>query len=776
MHIHKTWSAALCAVSVFAANANPAGTAADYARAEQFLPWNVTKLAFSLNVEPHWLDGTDRFWYRIEKRAGKQFMLVDPYRNTHAPAFDHARLAAALSRAKATSYTATALPFDVIELLNGDEALRFDFDGESWTCDLISYRCAVTAPHHVPGDLVSPDGRWAAFLKDHNLWLRSTVTGEVIQLTSDGAPNFDYGSTSGSGLSFVTDQLSPTKFPPIAVWSPDSQRLLTHRLDQRAVGEMALLQSVPPAGLHRPVLWTYPYPLPGDENLPTAQYFVFDIGTGSKVAIEGGPLLVLYTTPIERQEIRWSGDGAKVYFMRVERGMKAWKFCVAEPSTGTERVMVEERSATFLDPNFARPPLLRVIEEGAGLIAYSERDGWGHLYLHDTKTGAIRNRITKGAWQVRDIVFVDERTRTVYFTAGGREPGRDPYFRHLYRSSLDNLTIELLTHEDADHQVSASPSGRYFVDTYSRVDLPPTTGLRAADGRVIRVLEEADIEPLRANGWRAPERFSAKAADGVTDLYGVIYRPSRFDRTQKYPVIDSIYPGPQTIRSSKSFLLPGRGEAESLAELGFIVVTVDGRGTAFRSKAFQDISYGDIGQAGNLADHIAVFRQLAERYTEFDLDRVGIIGHSAGGYAAARALLAYPDFYHVGVSSAGLHDLRGYNADWGEIYQGLPNGENYENQANTDLAAALTGKLLLIYGDLDDNVPPALTLQLINSLIEANRDFDVLVLPNRNHSTSYTDPYATRRRWDYFVEHLLGIEPPREYLIKSPGEEGAVGL
>ena len=762
-----------CLLLTLAAGAHAGDMAENYARAEQFLSWNYSKLAFSLRVEPHWLGKSERFWYRNETPGGSEFWLVDPQHHTRKPAFDRARLAAALSRVAGKDYAVNKLPFEAFEYLNHERALAFPMGGKQWTCDLKSYQCTQVALPFAEDELPSPDGRWVAFLRDHNLFVRSTASHEEIQLTTDGRADFDYGSHAGANLSYVSDQISHEKFPPVVLWSHDSKRILTELLDQRQVGLQYLLQSVPPDGSVRPILWPFRLPLPG-EAVPTVQIVIFDIATRSRVTVEGDPLLALYTTPLELNQIQWSDDDTRVYIVDLQRGLHSWILRGADPRTGITRTIIEERNPTFVptaDGEHLFADGIRFIDNGAGLVSYSERDGWGHLYLYDAKTGMLNHQITHGAWLVRALLWVDERDRKVYFTAGGREPGRDPYFRHLYRINLDGSNIELLSPEDADHEIFVSPGGHYFVDNYSRVDLPPTSVLRSADGRVILTLEKADISRLITAGWKPPERFSAKAADGTTDLYGVIFRPSGFDASNSYPVIDCIYPGPQSIRTPKSFMdssQPAIGEPESLAELGFVTVTVDGRGTPFRSKPFHDVSYGHMGQAGNLEDHIAVIRQLAKRYPYMDLNRVGIIGHSAGGYAAARAILSYPDFYKVAVSGAGLHDLRGYNADWGEIYQGLPNGSNYSNTANKDLAANLKGKLLLIIGDMDDNVPPALTFQLIDALIKANKDFDLLVLPNRNHTSAYLDPYATRHRWDYFVKNLLGVEPPAGYVIKPP--------
>jgi dipeptidyl aminopeptidase/acylaminoacyl peptidase len=396
------------------------------------------------------------------------------------------------------------------------------------------------------------------------------------------------------------------------------------------------------------------------------------------------------------------------------------------------------------------------------------------VYRLNGHTGGVRKPLTSGNWAVREILHVQEPKKTVFFVASGREQDQDPYNRHLYRVGFDGTRLKRLTPESGDHNISVSPTGRYFVDTYSRIDSPPITVLRAADGRLVRVLQRGDISRVVAAGWRVPEPFKAKAADGKTDIYGAIYRPSNFDPSRKYPVLDGIYPGPQVIQTPKAFEVPpAHKNHQAFAELGFIVVVVDGRGGPLRSRAFREASYGQMGSAGGLDDHIAALRQLANKYPQFDIDRVGIYGHSGGGYAAARALLLYPDFYKVAVASSGNHDLRSYSAHFIERFQGYPvDVAQYAAQSNPPLAHRLKGKLLLIHGDLDDNVHVSNTLQMADALIAARKDFDLLIMPNRNHAfadlakgadgSSATDPYFIRRRWDFFVRHLLGVTPPAE--------------
>jgi dipeptidyl aminopeptidase/acylaminoacyl peptidase len=408
----------------------------------------------------------------------------------------------------------------------------------------------------------------------------------------------------------------------------------------------------------------------------------------------------------------------------------------------------------------------RTLNGGREIVWSSERDGWNHFYLYDAETGALKNRITSGEWAVRAINAIDEKARVLYFSAGGREPGRDPYLRHLYKVGLDGTGLTLLTPEDADHNVTFSPDGAFFVDEYSRADVPTVSVLRRAqDGGVVKELERADVSRLQAIGWKAPEPFKAKAADGKTDLYGLIWRPTNFDPNRKYPVIENIYTGPHGAFVPKTFAAY-RHQQQAIAELGFITVFVDGRGTAFRSKAFRDVSYRNLGQGAGGDDHIAVMKQMAAKYPFMDLARVGVWGHSAGGYDSTHAILAHPEFYKVAVSSAGCHDNRMDKAIWNEQWMGWPVDKHYEEQSNYTLAKNLQGRLFLAHGDVDENVPMPATIKLVDALVAANKSFDLLIMPNRPHSFG-NDPYFVRRRWDYFVKNLLGVEPPVNFQIGS---------
>lgn len=744
-----------------------------YARAERLLPWNVRQLIFRAEVRPRWKDGGDAFHYLNWTREGKEFVLVDPAAGHRQPAFDHARMAKALSLATGARYVHSQLPFDEFQFTRDDGAVEFRVDETAWRCDLSTYQCVQVDPDRLarPGELPSPDGRWAARVEEHDLYIRCLHSGEEHRLTFDGEPYYDYATAPEARTTGVTDRLAKKPLPPVAVWSPDSRRLVTHRLDQRQVADLHLVQSVLPDGGWRPRLHSYRYAMPGDEHVPLASLVVFDITRRTRVDIAAHPLLAPARTPVEMGMVWWSTDGERVYYIEEARDHRTARLCEARSSSGEVRTILEERCCTYVDLSPDRfPPCVRVVSGGQEVIWFSERDGWGHLYLYGTD-GQLRGQVTRGPWLVRELLHADDNERWVYFTAGGREGG-DPYLRRLYRARYDGSAIELLTPEDGDHQVTMAPSGRYFVDTWSLVDTPPVTVLRRADGTWICQLERADIGLLEATGWKAPERFQVKARDGITDIYGVLYLPSDFDPGCRYPVLDDIYPGPQRVRSSACFAVGAtRGDesywhAQATAELGFAVVTIDGMGTPYRSKAFHDRAYGqNFGEAGGLADHVCGLQQLARERPYLDLARVGIYGHSGGGYAAARAMLVYPDFYRVAVSSAGNHDQRSYLAAWGERYLGLLEGDGYSAQANSDLADRLAGKLLLVYGDMDDNVHPAMVLQLVDALIRANRDFDLLVLPNCNHN--FNSSYFLRRRWDYFVHHLLGLAPPAGYRLQD---------
>ncbi len=746
-----------------------------YARAERLLPVNAPKLTSDLLIKPRWIEGSDRFWYRWQSLSGVEFILVDPATGERKAAFDHERLAAVLSQATGRPCHSGQLPFGEIEFANNGQSVVFDIDvaGASgrWSCELSTYDCMRLGdvPNPAKDKVLSPDGQWEAYTRDHNVWVRSVYSGEERAITQDGEAQNDYGEPLLSPLTTGGIEDAP---PPAIRWSPDSNRLLFCRVDQREAPQFHLVQSVTQDGSVRPHLHSYAYPLPGDEILPLAQVVCADLGAGSVTDIDLEPVQVQYHGgPLSADTYWWSQDSRTVYFVRQGRGYYQMDLIVIDAQTGSARVAITEESRTGIDPSIWRGnSSVRVFADGTRVIWYSQRDGWGHLYLYDAESGSLIRQLTSGAYEVSNVEYVDEDGGMVYFTAVGREAERDPYFNTLYRVSLEGGEAELLTPEDADHTITFAPGGSCFIDNNSTVDQAPVILLRAADGKLIRELEKADIAALEATGWQEPERFTAKARDGSTDIYGVIFRPSDLDAETRYPVIDFIYGGPQAIQAPAAFADAVRERernvwhAQALAELGFVVVMIDGLGMPGRSKAYHDHSYRNLPDNG-LPDHISAIKQLADRFDYLDISRVGIFGHSAGGYASCRAMFTYPDFYKVAVSSAGNHDHRLDKATWVERYMGLPVEEHYVFSANQNHAQNLQGKLLLIHGDMDENVHISSTLVVVDALIKANKDFDLLIMPNQPHFCT-NHPYFVRRRWDYFVKHLLGVEPPVGYQIQ----------
>jgi dipeptidyl-peptidase 4 len=742
-------------------------TTADYARAEQFLAYKVNPLVYHSGVRPSWADA-DKFWYRTTTAEGSEFIMVDPAAGTKTPPFDHAKLAAALSSATGKPYDAHRLPFTDFDL--GEGAISVNVAGKRWKCDLAGTQCAADgAPRASRNESVSPDKKHAVFIRDNNLWARDLGSGKETQLTTDGVKDFGY-ATDNAGWTH-SDR-------PVVLWSPDSKKIATFQQDQRGVGEMYLVNTQ----LGHPRLEAWKYPLAGDEVVTTIQRVVIDLDASRVIRFHMPP--DQHRSSLcddvkcrggEWADVDWSPDSSSVAFVSTSRDHKQEKLRIADASTGEIRDVLEETVPTFYESGNGRVNW-RYLPASNEVIWFSERDNWGQLYLYDLKTGKLKNQITSGEGNVTQVLRVDEKNRAVYFLAVGREKGRDPYFSNFYRAGFDGNHIALLTPEDANHDVSFSPSGNFFVDSYSKPDMPPVAVLRDENGKLISTLERADIPKLEATGWKPPIPFTVKARDGATDLYGLMFRPTNFDERKKYPVINHIYPGPQTGSVGSRNFAAARGDCQALAELGFIVVELDGMGTPWRSKKFHEAYFGDLGD-NTLPDQVAGMKQLAARYSWIDLDRAGIYGHSGGGFATADAMFRYPDFFKVGISEAGNHDNREYEDDWGEKWQGLlhTNGDgatNYDNQANQLIAKNLKGHLLLAHGTMDSNVPPYNTLLVVNELIKANKDFDLLLLPNRNHGFG-NEPYMVRRRWDYFVRYLLGAEPPLEYELHTspPGQE-----
>ena len=741
-----------------------------YERAERMLPWNAELLLPSLTLDVQWSESGERCWYETKTGDGRRFYRVEVTSGEKREAFDIDRLARGLTIASGTPYSATRLPLIDVRLEGDGSSVEFDADGQRWSCDLATYTCEQAPTNEEPtNDVVrSPDGRWEASIRDHNLWLRSIETGEERAITTDGTAERSYGSGLPSPL--ASARLDDPA-PPAVIWSPDSSRLVTIRIDSGDALKFHLVQSVPLDGATRPELHSYAYPLPGDEQVPLASFIAYDLASGESRDLSIDPVqLLYYGSPLSDGWCWWAEDNRHFFLVQRDRGYKRNRLIRADTDSGEAVDVIDDASSVAIDVGLSwGAPVAQTMLDDTYAIWYSQADGWGHLYLHEASRGELVRQLTAGPYEVAEICHIDEQARHIYFLAIGREAGRDPYYHHLYSVELDGGEPVLLTPEDADHRVSFSPDGKHFIDSYSTVDSPPVHELRTADGALIAEFEWADIEALLATGYRSPQRFRAKARDGVTDVYGVLLRPSHLDPAESYPVIDYIYGGPQVNQAPVSFADAARGRgdgfwhAQAIAELGFVVVMVDGLGMPGRSKAYHDVSYRDLGDGG-IADHISAIRQLGDRYAYLDLERVGIFGHSAGGYASAQAIFSFPDFYKVCVSSAGNHDHRLDKASWVERYMGFEVEDHYREQANQTIAHQLEGKLLLIHGEMDENVHVASTLVVVDALIEANKDFDLLIMPNRTHACG-NDPYFIRRRWDYFVRHLLGVEPPDGYRI-----------
>ncbi|WP_419999959.1 DPP IV N-terminal domain-containing protein [Streptomyces boninensis] len=745
---------------------------ARYATAESLLPHNLKKLIHSPHVRPNWIKDTETFWYRNRTAAGVEFVLVDAESGTRRPAFDRVRLAEALNGVVEKELDAADLPLYAIDFT--DDAIRVDVEKQRIEVSLDTYTATVlgTAPD---GEKRSPDGRWAVGLRAYNLYLRDLDSGEERQLTADGAEAHGYAAQADSCANKVMQENLGFTAPPLIVWSPDSSRFLTHRLDQRDCELMHLVRAAPPDG-GRPRPMTYRYSMVGDEHLATAEFMVFDAATGDATQAKCEPVLMPYVSAIQLGHCWWNDAGTRAYWLAGDRGERTVRLYELDAGTGEVAVLVEETSGTtvqcgphFMDRN------VRVLDSGE-VLWWSERSGWGHLYRYATD-GTV-TALTSGDWQVRKLVAVDEESRRVVFTAGGREPDADIYLQQLCSVSLDGGEITVITSDGLDHDALPSESGRYFVDVMSRVDVPAVSVLRDATGAVVMELEEADPAGLYEAGFTPAERIVVKSADGVTDLYCSLYRPHDFDPAATYPVVDEIYPGPQLGPLQHRFplargVMAGERNGMVFAALGFVHVVVEHRGTPLRSKAFQDHArlFGD---GDYLDDHVAAIRQLAATRPWMDLDRVGIFGHSGGGYASTRAILREPGFFKVAVSSAGDHDDGTYHSWWGEKYYGLAAEFDYGPHANAALAANLKGKLLLAHGEMDDNVTPHLTMRLAEALIKENKDFDLLIVPNADHTMLWNQAYWLRRRWDYFVRHLLGATPPPYRIADIPADPEAL--
>ena len=831
----------------------------NYTLAARFVPSEVGKLVFDMDVTPHWFELSDRFWYSYETPEGVHYWMVDPARRLKSPLFDNAKLAAQLSTLTNFPDDAQHLPIKNVKLVKKDTALQFEvevskdavipnepkkqqdseetiqedtehnqsqrmgqrqqenqtnqgaeaqpetrkiyFEYDLATGKLTRLDGFEAPPVKPMWASISPDEKTIVFARGYNLYIMDAANyakaaknpgdKSVVetQLTTDGVAKYSYArvlvdeeieqlkkSQKGD-----TNQAGPRTVPISIDWSKDSKKFALVRSDDRKVADLWVIHTL---ANPRPTLETYSYAMAGDVNVPQEEMQVFDIASKQHILIQTAGFkdqtLTVATDRIlardrehelqqlqgERQNLagfgppmsgQWLSDTSdKLYFLRSSRDLHRIDVCVADTSTGTSKALIEERSNVYLD---TQP--LRQMGNGQELIWWSERDGWGHYYLYDS-TGQLKNQITSGEFMTGPILAVDDKARVMYFTANGHETGEDPYYMHLYRVNLDGSGLKLLAPGDFDDAVSASDSGKFFIDNFSRVDVPPKSALYDAQGALVANLETTDVSRLLAAGFKYPETFHVKSADGVTDIYGVMFKPFDFDPSRKYPIIEYVYPGPQTESVDKSFTPKDQNIA--LAQLGFIVIEVGNRGgSPQRDKWYDAYGYGNLRDYG-LADKKAAAEELAAIHPYIDIDRVGIWGHSGGGFMTAAALLQYPDFFKVGWSESGNHENNVYNKYWSEKYDGIKEVDEkdgtvkflYSIDKNSELAKNLKGHLMLTTGDMDNNVHMANTMRLANALIKADKRFDMFVFPGLRHSYMPEAEYVFWMRADYFSRWLLG--------------------
>jgi dipeptidyl aminopeptidase/acylaminoacyl peptidase len=745
-------------------------TAADYQRAERVMGYNTDPLIERKGMRPTWLPD-DRYYYRTPVAEGNQFILANPAKGTKGAAFDHKKLAAALSTATGKDYNAAGLPFQAFSFSANGKGIIFQVDSKQYkfennvvTPDTTTIQEAnLTGARGRRGaggngnEIISPNKQKAAFIKDFNLWVRDVKTGQQTQLTTNGEKDNGY-ATDNAGWA--------QSERPILIWSPDSKKIATFQQDERKVNDMYLV----PTNVGAPKLRAWKYPLPGDVEIPMLTRVIINVDNPKVIKLQCAPDPHRSTLSDDIKggagwaDVYWSDDATKLVFASTNRDHKEEKVRMADAETGAVREIFEETVKTQFESGWAAVNW-RYLSKTNEILWFSERDNWGHLYLYDATTGKLKNQVTKGQWVLTNVVKVDEKNRIIYFTANGLDT-ENPYFSKLCKIGFDGKSFTILTPGPGTHTASLSPMGKFIVDTYSKPNVPPVTVLRNMQGKQIAELETTDVSKLEATGWKPVIPFSVKAHDGTTDIYGLMWVPKNLDPAKKYPVIDYIYPGPQGGSIGSWGFAAASRDNNALAELGFIVIAIEGTSNPLRSKSFHDMSYGNMAD-NTLSDQVTGIKQLAAKYPYIDLDKVGIWGHSGGGFATAGAMFRFPDFFKVGIAESGNHENLNYEDNWGERYNGLVANADYAAQANQSLAKNLKGKLMLVHGLMDDNVPPQNTLLVVEALEKANKSFDLVLFPNIAHGYGTYSNYMMRRRWDYFIKNLMGAEPPVDYQVKG---------
>ncbi|WP_207496785.1 S9 family peptidase [Aridibaculum aurantiacum] len=777
---------------------------ANYQQAARFSTKRLEKMVFSTSVDPHWLKLSDRFWYEYETPSGKRWYIVDPSKAQKRPMFDNAKLAAELTKIVKDPFDEQHLPIDSLRFIKDENWIQFEVKSTEEVEKKDSTAKKGTPPvkerkvHYFEYNLnthqlvelsefkkpkrnprwasVSPDGQTIVFAKNYNLYwmdkanyekaLQNEDDSTIVenQLTKNGIEYFGFGNIMNE-TNVDVEKNKKKRHPERILWSPDSKHFAVLKQDERNVKELWVINSVAEP---RPTLETYKYHMPGEKEAPVDYLLLFDVATKTNKELPVKQFkdqsLGLWPAPAKvssrDDDLRpsiWLGNNNNFYFTRTSRDLKRIDICQVDINTGTVKPLIEERMNTYVETR-----RLGVANGGNDLIHWSERDGWAHFYLYDGN-GKLKNQITSGSFHCENIVGIDDARRVLYFTANGREANEDPYYLHLYRVNFDGSGLRLLNAGEFEHSSSMNDNNRFFVDNYSRVNTVPRSALYNAEGRKVMDLETADLSSLFAAGYKFPEIFKVKADDGVTDLYGVMYKPFDFDSTRTYPVVAYVYPGPQTEAVTKSFSRPS-ARIDRLAQVGLVVVTVGNRGGhPSRSKWYHNYGYGNLRDYG-LADKKAAIEQLADRYKYIDADRVGIHGHSGGGFMSTAAMLVYPDFFKVAVSGAGNHDNSIYNRWWSEKHHGVKEvvsdkGDTtflYNIDKNQDLVKNLKGRLMLVHGDIDNNVHPANTIRVANALIKANKRFDMMLMPGQRHGFATMDEYFFWLLADYYSKWLIG--------------------